>query len=177
MRKQFVGALAATLVASSIAIPAAEAKVTAFERADGGCWAISEKDELVVPEELVGEATPWGSDQEKNFLSDDYMRWNISKHDDLIGWSNKQIATYQRNGVTPDEQRRIDRIKIFRGQLQTQRNDMNACLRAGAKDPISQLSSQFGLPTIAQLQAQFEAQIRQAEAQLRKMAAQFGIKF
>ncbi|XLN84255.1 hypothetical protein ACKFRS_11190 [Corynebacterium tuberculostearicum] len=175
MRKQIVGALAATLLASSIAVPAAQAAT--FERADGGCWAISENDEFVVPEELVGQPTEWGEDQEKNFLSDDYMRWNISKHDDLIGWSNKQIATYQRNGVTPDEQRRIDRIKIFRGQLQTQRNDMNACLRAGAKDPISQLSSQFGLPTIAQLQAQFEAQIRQAEAQLRKMAAQFGIKF
>lgn len=175
MRKQFVGALAATLLASSIAVPAAQAAT--FERADGGCWAISENDEFVVPEELVGQPTEWGEDQEKNFLSDDYMRWNISKHDDLIGWSNKQIATYQRNGVTPDEQRRIDRIKIFRGQLQTQRNDMNACLRAGAKDPVSQLSSQFGLPTIAQLQAQFEAQIRQAEAQLRKMAAQFGIKF
>ena len=175
MRKQIVGALAATLLASSIAVPAAQAAT--FERADGGCWAISENDEFVVPEELVGQPTEWGEDQEKNFLSDDYMRWNISKHDDLIGWSNKQIATYQRNGVTPDEQRRIDRIKIFRGQLQTQRNDMNACLRAGAKDPVSQLSSQFGLPTIAQLQAQFEAQIRQAEAQLRKMAAQFGIKF
>ena len=175
MRKQIVGALAATLLASSIAVPAAQAAT--FERADGGCWAISENDEFVVPEELVGQPTEWGEDQEKNFLSDDYMRWNIGKHDDLIGWSNKQIATYQRNGVTPDEQRRIDRIKIFRGQLQTQRNDMNACLRAGAKDPISQLSSQFGLPTIAQLQAQFEAQIRQAEAQLRKMAAQFGIKF
>lgn len=175
MRKQIVGALAATLLASSIAVPAAQAAT--FERADGGCWAISENDGFVVPEELVGQPTEWGEDQEKNFLSDDYMRWNISKHDDLIGWSNKQIATYQRNGVTPDEQRRIDRIKIFRGQLQTQRNDMNACLRAGAKDPISQLSSQFGLPTIAQLQAQFEAQIRQAEAQLRKMAAQFGIKF
>lgn len=175
MRKQFVGALAAALVASSIAVPAAQAAT--FERADGGCWAISENDEFVVPEELVGHPTEWGPDKEKNFLSDDYMRRNISKHDDLIGWSNKQIATYQRNGVTPDEQRRIDRIKIFRGQLQTQRNDMNACLRAGAKDPISQLSSQFGLPTIAQLQAQFEAQIRQAEAQLRKMAAQFGIKF
>lgn len=175
MRKQIVGALAATLLASSIAVPAAQAAT--FERADGGCWAISENAEFVVPEELVGQPTEWGEDQEKNFLSDDYMRWNISKHDDLIGWSNKQIATYQRNGVTPDEQRRIDRIKIFRGQLQTQRNDMNACLRAGAKDPISQLSSQFGLPTIAQLQAQFEAQIRQAEAQLRKMAAQFGIKF
>ena len=175
MRKQFAGALAAALVVSSIAVPAAQAAT--FERADGGCWAISENDEFVVPEELVGQPTEWGPDKEKNFLSDDYMRRNISKHDDLIGWSNKQIATYQRNGVTPDEQRRIDRIKIFRGQLQTQRNDMNACLRAGAKDPISQLSSQFGLPTIAQLQAQFEAQIRQAEAQLRKMAAQFGIKF
>lgn len=174
MRKQFAGALAAALVVSSIAVPAAQAAT--FERADGGCWAISENDEFVVPEELVGQPTEWGPDKEKNFLSDDYMRRNISKHDDLIGWSNKQIATYQRNGVTPDEQRRIDRIKIFRGQLQTQRNDMNACLRAGAKDPISQLSSQFGLPTIAQLQAQFEAQIRQAEAQLRKMAAQFGIK-
>ena len=175
MRKQFVGALAATLVASSIAVPTAQADT--FERANGGCWAISENDEFVVPEELIGQPIEWGPDKEKNFLSDDYMRWNIGKHDDLIGWSNKQIATYQRNGVTPDEQRRIDRIKIFRGQLQTQRNDMNACLRAGAKDPISQLSSQFGLPTIAQLQAQFEAQIRQAEAQLRKMAAQFGIKF
>ena len=175
MRKQFAGALAAALVVSSIAVPAAQAAT--FERADGGCWAISENDEFVVPEELVGQPTEWGPDKEKNFLSDDYMRWNISKHDDLIGWSNKQIATYQRNGVTPDEQRRIDRIKIFRGQLQTQRNDMNACLRAGAKDPISQLSSQFRLPTIAQLQAQFEAQIHQTEAQLRKMAAQFGIKF
>ncbi|MCG7455405.1 hypothetical protein [Corynebacterium tuberculostearicum] len=175
MRKQFAGALAAALVVSSIAVPAAQADT--FERANGGCWAISENDEFVVPEELIGQPIEWGPDKEKNFLSDDYMRWNISKHDDLIGWSNKQIATYQRNGVTPDEQRRIDRIKIFRGQLQTQRNDMNACLRAGAKDPISQLSSQFGLPTIAQLQAQFEAQIRQAEAQLRKMAAQFGIKF
>ena len=175
MRKQFAGALAAALVVSSIAVPAAQAAT--FERADGGCWAISENDEFVVPEELIGQPIEWGPDKEKNFLSDDYMRWNIGKHDDLIGWSNKQIATYQRNGVTPDEQRRIDRIKIFRGQLQTQRNDMNACLRAGAKDPISQLSSQFRLPTIAQLQAQFEAQIRQAEAQLRKMAAQFGIKF
>ena len=175
MRKQFAGALAAALVVSSIAVPAAQADT--FERTNGGCWAISENDEFVVPEELIGQPIEWGPDKEKNFLSDDYMRWNISKHDDLIGWSNKQIATYQRNGVTPDEQRRIDRIKIFRGQLQTQRNDMNACLRAGAKDPISQLSSQFGLPTIAQLQAQFEAQIRQAEAQLRKMAAQFGIKF
>ena len=175
MRKQFAGALAAALVVSSIAVPAAQADT--FERANGGCWAISENDEFVVPEELIGQPIEWGPDKEKNFLSDDYMRWNIGKHDDLIGWSNKQIATYQRNGVTPDEQRRIDRIKIFRGQLQTQRNDMNACLRAGAKDPISQLSSQFGLPTIAQLQAQFEAQIRQAEAQLRKMAAQFGIKF
>ena len=175
MRKRFVGALTAALVASSIAVPTAQAAT--FERADGGCGAISDRDSLVVPEELAGQPTDWGPDKEKNFLSDDYMRWNIGKHDELIGWSNKQIATYQRNGVTPDEKRRIDRIKIFRGQLQTQRNNMNACLHAGAKDPISQLSSQFGLPTIAQLQAQFEAQIRQAEAQLRKMAAQFGINF